>query len=268
MSSPSIPPPPGNDAPPSRRAGAVATFLLLVGVLVLAIGLLALPAPPSRPAVAPPDTPATSPFPADDPGYAFIATRPFGQPVVWEKCVLRYRLLVNGAPSYALADVEEALRRLSAATGFRFEHVSDAADDPVDAIPTIISRRSTGEADIVIAWASHDQFVETSRQVGSLDDAVAWTRSLWLPEGIATHFDGALILMDRDLTQPEGFDAAYSHGVVLMHELGHAVGLAHVRDPTQVMESGARQDLSVNDYGEGDLAGLAAVGAPASCAAA
>ena len=71
---------------------------------------------------------AVARLPRPTPGTRSSRREPLGEPVVWEKCVLTYRLLVDGAPSYAAADVEEALRRLAAATGFRFEHVSDAAD--------------------------------------------------------------------------------------------------------------------------------------------
>ena len=271
MSSAGIPPPPATDAPRPRRAGAVATFLFLLGVLVLAVGLLSLPAPPARPVAAPTSTPvpAPSPNPATEPGYTFIATRPLGEPVVWEKCVLTYRLLVDGAPSYAASDVEEALGRVAAATGVRFEHVSDAADPPSEAIATIEARFSTGSADIVFAWESHADFLETRRELGAADDdAVAWTIPFYLEEGIATHIHGALIVFDRDVTAPGGFDTAFSHGVTVLHELGHAVGLDHVTDPDQVMESGERRNPLANDYADGDLAGLAAVGAAPSCAAA
>jgi Matrixin len=45
---------------------------------------------------------------------------------------------------------------------------------------------------------------------------------------------------------------------VVMHELGHLVGLAHVRDPGELM---AESNLERRDLGPGDRQGLAAVGA-------
>jgi len=45
---------------------------------------------------------------------------------------------------------------------------------------------------------------------------------------------------------------------VLLHELGHLVGLAHVNAPTQVMAPRVR--VGVEDYQYGDLNGLARLG--------
>ena len=55
-------------------------------------------------------------------------------------------------------------------------------------------------------------------------------------------------------------------GPVLLHELGHAVGLAHVGDATQVMNATATSS-GPTSYGAGDLTGLWQVGAAQGCAA-
>jgi hypothetical protein len=44
---------------------------------------------------------------------------------------------------------------------------------------------------------------------------------------------------------------------VVLHELGHLVGLAHVNDPQQLMYS---RGSTSNGLGPGDLAGLARLG--------
>jgi predicted Zn-dependent protease len=61
---------------------------------------------------------------------------------------------------------------------------------------------------------------------------------------------------DRTLTEPQGYARAES---VLLHELGHVVGLGHVTDRKQIMF--AMETPSVTRYAAGDLAGLAKLGA-------
>jgi hypothetical protein len=55
-------------------------------------------------------------------------------------------------------------------------------------------------------------------------------------------------------------------GPVLLHELGHAVGLDHVNNQTQLMNAFA-SSAGPTTYGAGDLTGLWQLGAAAGCTA-
>lgn len=73
-----------------------------------------------------------------------------------------------------------------------------------------------------------------------------------------TYVTGVIALRADDigskLRQPGG--RAYAKAVML-HELGHVLGLAHVKDPHELMYS---EMTSVRDFGPGDREGLALVG--------
>jgi hypothetical protein len=57
------------------------------------------------------------------------------------------------------------------------------------------------------------------------------------------------------LSRPGGHAEARA---IVMHELGHLVGLAHVHDPHELMNE---RNVGQLDFGPGDLRGLAALGA-------
>jgi predicted Zn-dependent protease len=62
----------------------------------------------------------------------------------------------------------------------------------------------------------------------------------------------------------KGFNAGGSVGTLLLHELGHAVGLRHVSDDSQVMYPVIGK-TSPAGYAAGDRTGLAKVGRGAGC---
>jgi hypothetical protein len=57
------------------------------------------------------------------------------------------------------------------------------------------------------------------------------------------------------LGAPGGDDAARA---IIMHELGHLIGLDHVDDPTQLMYAQASHDILT--FADGDLTGLSLLG--------
>jgi hypothetical protein len=80
---------------------------------------------------------------------------------------------------------------------------------------------------------------------------------------------GAIVVMSErtfDSNFQRGFGYRWSHGVVLMHELGHVMGLDHVKkDDEQVMYVGASPEWDVTGFGSGDLEGLRLLGDEQGC---
>jgi hypothetical protein len=72
----------------------------------------------------------------------------------------------------------------------------------------------------------------------------------------ATQFVSGVVVINASAQLEEGFGRAPSVGTVVQHELGHAVGLAHILDPFQLMSPMP----VVVDWGRGDRAGLQELG--------
>ena len=56
------------------------------------------------------------------------------------------------------------------------------------------------------------------------------------------------------LREPHGTESLRA---IVLHELGHIVGLAHVDDPHELMYG---DNIGMTDFGPGDLTGLARLG--------
>lgn len=214
------------------------------------------------------DTPLGTPPPRPAPGgsYAYVATRPDGGPVTYDPCrTIRY--VVNDAhePAGADAMLAEALEATSAATGLVFEYVGPTDEAPdVDREAYQPDRYGDEWAPAVIGWT-------TPEEQPALNGAVAGQGgSAWLEvddvevdgrrTSTATFVTGVIALDGPQIEMiaresPRGMAAARA---VVLHELGHLVGLQHVEDPTELMNP--ENSAGVTDFAAGDRLGLNELG--------
>jgi hypothetical protein len=200
--------------------------------------------------------------------WGFIAQGADG-PVSFDACrPIHYRIRLGPGPAGGEALVAEAIARVEAATGLRF-----AYDGTVDAAPTSGSfpapnasvTLSESFAPVVIGWADREE-TDLWASEGHDTLGVGGPRTIVFDDDEKLSVSGFALLTPND-TLRVGFGPGLTAGNVLLHELGHVVGLDHVSDPAELMQ--ARLDRNAPDgYGPGDRRGLWELGSSRGCASA
>jgi len=177
---------------------------------------------------------------------------------------IHYVTNLAAAPATAAGDVAGAIRRVAAATGMDFVN-----DGPTTEVPT--RQRAAYQPDrygdrwapVVIAWVHGGQTDLLAPSYALGDGGSTWAEAAGTSHAVDVTGD-VVINADATRSMSPGFGAGKTMGRLLLHELGHVVGLGHVSDQTQVMYPDLLAARSA-DYGSGDLAGLAHLGRQAGC---
>jgi hypothetical protein len=245
--------------PPRRRRGWVIAL-----VVVLAIAALSFVIPASRSSLASiwqntpfaqrvlPAVPVTTHGP-----YAFEKMTDIGSktPMTYSPCrPISYTINSDLAPAGSDGIIQSAVAEVSRLTGLKFVYAGQSHSQ-VHWTQTISPGLALGEIPPVeIAWSSTDEFINLKGDVLGFA-ASAYTSGAGVTPRYVT---GSIALRAAELGQalqrPGG--RAYVKAVVL-HELGHVVGLAHVQDVHELMNPLLYDQ---RDFGPGDREGLALLG--------
>ncbi|HEX7133395.1 MAG TPA: matrixin family metalloprotease [Iamia sp.] len=216
---------------------------------------------PPTTTTAPPSRLAPAPTPPAEPGaHAFLAREDDGDPIAWDPCeTIEYVVNSRTAPPGGAEIVAEALAQVTAATGLVFEDRG-----ATDEVPTLEMRPQTdparygdGWSPVLIAWTDPAEVADLAGPVSGVGTPD------WAPEG-GGEYESVTGIVHLDGPEvagwlADGFDTDVAH--LVLHEVGHLVGLDHVDDPSQVMyhnnDGRAEVDAAWN---AGDLTGLAALG--------
>jgi hypothetical protein len=192
----------------------------------------------------------------------------------WDPCTpIGYRVNRTLATPGAVADVQEALRRVRRATGLTFVYrgtttLVPQAEWADDAYPA--------DTQLVVAWVRPSETTLWPQGNITVDgqDTSAGRSGSWHVHAhdsagrLWGRYNRGFVLLNAGLKFPAGFGAtgrSGARGRELMHEMGHLVGLDHPlgEDRQEVMY----RELTRRParWGQGDLAGLRAVGAGGGC---
>lgn len=251
----SLPPPPiplrvdlPDDEAPLRRKRP-SWVLAIALLLIVSLALVAV-------------APLLSGDPEPGTDFAFLSRTPSGDPVRWNPCEpIHYVVNASLAPPGSLADVHEAARRMSEATGIAFAYDGLSDEDPsAFRKPFIPDRYGSRWAPVLIGWVDPDDSDIPFDDAHGTASAVA---SPLYPYGLAADvYVSGWVAMNSEDSNPPGFDVPHEQGPVILHELGHVMGLGHVPSFGELMQPAGG---GVTDLGPGDREGLERLGSSGGC---
>ena len=221
------------------------------GVWTVEAGPRSWPTPP--PDVAP-EPLGAPPAVARSGSFGFLFTQGGSdEPVTYSPCqpihlVVNARRAIPGHEQL----LEGAVAEVSRTSGLQF-----VIDGETDRVPEQRSPRpqpnGRGWEPVLVAWSDEDEVPELGGDVAGLGGSTSLAKGdrSWLVTGSVV-IDGADMaeLMER----PDGPEAVRA---VVLHELGHLVGLDHVDDRDELMYP---EHIAQQTFGPGDRAGLAQLG--------
>ena len=180
----------------------------------------------------------------------------------WDPCTpIGWRINTLQARRGALSDTQAAFWRLGQITGFTFRYRGHTALIPQwDG-----NERYPADTQIVVAWIRQGQ--------SSLFDTLHTASGVGLPHYLTGYHDTAGItawridsggvVIDKRVWLRGGFGWGLTRGDLLLHELGHVMGLGHYPSTDEAMNPVITRGPA--RYGRGDIAGLEERGARLGC---
>lgn len=177
----------------------------------------------------------------------------------WEACrPIHYVVRPGGEGDRFDAILRSAVAEVSRDTGLKFVDDGTTTEAPLrTASRDLYQPAKYGDrwAPVLIAWSNVGESPHLAGRVEGFARP-GW----WAGRGEPERLVSGSVTYDVDKLQV--LDGELGDGAVrtvVLHELGHLVGLAHVKDPTQVMNPTVGRGAP-SHFAAGDLTGLAALG--------
>lgn len=190
-------------------------------------------------------------IPDTEGSYAFTGLQKDGvTPVSWNPCrPIRYAVNPQHAPDNHSELVETGVSHIEQATGFVFEYVGETDSRQFE--PVVIGSAST--LPVLIAWAPEDEVEDLEGDTVGIGGSVQVEKR----PGFEQYVTGVVVLEAEHFEELADEGADELAQAIVDHELGHVVGLDHVKDEGELMNA---ENYGRTEFGIGDLEGLARLG--------
>jgi hypothetical protein len=181
--------------------------------------------------------------------YAFLRTTPGGDPVTWDHCTaIRYQVNPQGAPDNWRELVDGAFDEIAEHSGFVF---LDAGETANRTLAGTYRPGSTRGEPILIIWSSQGRMHNLQGSTVGLGGG-----AMIEVKGVPRLVTGRVALDAEAHSRTYDPMPTRSQQLILMHEIGHVLGLDHVDDSRQLMNASY---VGQDGLGPGDVAGLKAL---------
>jgi Matrixin len=224
----------------SRQKGPRGAFVSFLGLMLILLSIVILVEPPW----------VASLTRTDRNNYAFLQTQPGSdEPVTWNHCrAIHFRVNPLYAPKGWQSVVNAAFDDVALASGFVF--VDDGRTTVRDVNPAIPDGRTVGDP-VLVMWSTDGRLEQLHGDVAGIGGSATAQVG-----GRLRHFTGRIVLDAAVYSRLQQADNNLDQRLILMHEIGHVLGLDHVDDKHQLMYAG---DGRARGLGHGDVAGLEAL---------
>jgi len=197
--------------------------------------------------------------------YGFLGRDDAGAPLAYDRCTpIPYVINPAGAKAGWVNDVHAAFAEMEVRSGLDFVYLGSTTEPPSpDRQPSDPGRWPQYEySPILVAFTTPAVIPDLGGSVVGIGGSwrISWAYGMWKD---ATRWVSGDIYLDRDENLPTGFGEGNALGKVVLHELGHVVGMAHTNNENELMNpiviprSGR--------FGPGDLQGLWFLGRDQQC---
>lgn len=188
----------------------------------------------------------------------------------WDPCrPIYWTVNPNDEPNGARRQLLAAFAEISEATGLKFEYIGETSEefDSERTSPNAIYEQLSSKWNpVLVSFLPGDKWDEATQETNGLPGEVlaGFAGPLAEQSGGTTwrwvYVSGAIALSTDAFSQMLNNGAVAEAKAVMMHEIGHLVGLDHVNESSELMYG---DNVGKTNLGPGDRRGLAAMGSGA-----